>query len=98
MGSKYHNRSESEQMGLFGSKDEHSIAVRTEAWAAEHGLQDLRPEYKEMLGPVMEIETDIFQKKIEGAKPESISQEYLAVIKEQNWMIIRLLNDLNRKV
>ena len=80
-------------MGLFGSKDEHSIAVRTEAWAAEHGLQDLRPEYKEMLGPVMEIETDIFQK-----KPESISQEYLAVIKEQNWMIIRLLNDLNRKV
>lgn len=84
-------------MALFGSNNEHSKAVRTENWASEHGLSGLKAEYREMLSPIMEIETDIFQKKIEGVKPEAISQEYLDIIKEQNWMIIRLLNDLVQK-
>lgn len=90
-------------MSLF--KSDHSFRAasgpdtqsRQQAWAADHGLGELGSDYQTMLQPVIEIEADILQKKIEGARPEAITNDYLNIIREQNWIIIRLLSELVAK-
>lgn len=85
-------------MALFGSKEDKEAKKdeKLNQWMEAHGLSGMKPAYAEMLKPLGLIEAGTALQKL-GGNPADISKEYLYIIKEQNWMIIRLLNDIANK-
>lgn len=91
-------------MGLFDSKEvkDAKKEEKLNAMMAKYGLEELSPEYRdkvkdinnELLGMGL-METGM---KLSMAKAEDqMKVSYLHAIMEQNWMIIRLLDEIKRK-
>lgn len=91
-------------MGLFASADEKAAKkeAKLDALMAKYGLENLSPEYREK---VKDINNELLGMgfmeagmKISMAKAEEqMKVSYLHAIMEQNWMIIRLLDEIKRK-
>lgn len=91
-------------MGLFASADEKAAKkeAKLDAMMAKYGLENLSPEYREK---VKDINNELLGMgfmeagmKLSMAKAEDqMKVSYLHAIMEQNWMIIRLLDEIKRK-
>lgn len=91
-------------MGLFASADEKAAKkeAKLDALMAKYGLENLSPEYREK---VKDINNELLGMgfmeagmKLSMAKAEDqMKVSYLHAIMEQNWMIIRLLDEIKRK-
>lgn len=92
-------------MGLFGNNEDKEAKkeARLDAMMAKYGLENLSPEYRskvkdinlELIGTGL-METGM--KLSMNAKVEDQLQvQYLRTIMEQNWMIIRLLDEIKNK-
>lgn len=92
-------------MGLFGNNEnkEAKKEAKLDAMMAKYGLENLSPEYRskvkdinlELIGTGL-METGM--KLSMNAKVEDQLQvQYLRTIMEQNWMIIRLLDEIKNK-
>lgn len=92
-------------MGLFGNNEDKEAKkeAKLDAMMAKYGLENLSPEYKskvkdinlELIGTGL-METGM--KLSMNAKVEDQLQvQYLRTIMEQNWMIIRLLDEIKNK-
>ena len=86
-------------MALFKSAEEKQAQKdeKLNQWLEAHGMAGMKPEYAQMIKPLSLIEAGAAMQKLGGGNAAEISKEYLYVIKEQNWMIIRLLNDIANK-
>lgn len=92
-------------MGLFGNNEDKEAKkeAKLDAMMAKYGLENLSPEYRskvkdinsELIGTgLMEAGTKLSM----NAKAEDQLQvQYLRTIMEQNWMIIRLLDEIKNK-
>lgn len=85
-------------MALFGNKEEKEAKKdeRLVRWMEAHGLTGMKPEYADLLKSLAGVELGVALQRL-GSSSADISKEYLYIIKEQNWMIIRLLNDIANK-
>lgn len=91
-------------MGLFGSTEDKEAKneEKINKMMAKYGLEKLSPEYAEKVKVIQSellgiglMETGM---KLSMAKAEEqMKVSYLHAIYEQNWMIIRLLNDIAKK-
>lgn len=88
-------------MGLFGSAEEKETKKeeKMNAIMAKYGLEKLSPEYREKVKAInMELATMGLQEtglKLSMAKSEDqLKISYLHAIFDQNWIIIRLLDDI----
>lgn len=91
-------------MGLFDSKEvkDAKKEEKLNAMMAKYGLESLSPEYREK---VKDINDELLGMgfmeagmKLSMAKAEDqMKVSYLHAIVEQNWMIIRLLDEIKRK-
>lgn len=92
-------------MGLFGNSEDKEAKkeAKLDAMMAKYGLENLSPEYRskvkdinlELIGTGL-METGM--KLSMNAKVEDQLQvQYLRTIMEQNWMIIRLLDEIKNK-
>lgn len=91
-------------MGLFGSAEDKEAKneEKINKMMAKYGLEKLSPEYAEKVKVIQSellgiglMETGM---KLSMAKAEEqMKVSYLHAIYEQNWMIIRLLNDIAKK-
>ena len=91
-------------MGLFGSAEDKEAKneEKINKMMAKYGLEKLSPEYAEKVKVIQSellgiglMETGM---KLSMAKAEEqMKVSYLHAIYEQNWMIIRLLNDITKK-
>lgn len=92
-------------MGLFGNNEDKETKkeAKLDAMMAKYGLENLSPEYRskvkdinlELIGTGL-METGM--KLSMNAKVEDQLQvQYLRTIMEQNWMIIRLLDEIKNK-
>lgn len=92
-------------MGLFGNNEDKEAKkeAKLDAMMAKYGLENLSPEYRskvkdinlELIGTGL-METGM--KFSMNAKVEDQLQvQYLRTIMEQNWMIIRLLDEIKNK-
>lgn len=92
-------------MGLFGNNEDREAKkeAKLDAMMAKYGLENLSPEYRskvkdinlELIGTGL-METGM--KLSMNAKVEDQLQvQYLRTIMEQNWMIIRLLDEIKNK-
>ena len=70
---------------------------KTQEWLNNHGLSGLSPEYLDTVKSIANMGTSAtlidLGTSLSG-KPEEAIKSYLSIIVEQNWMIIRLLNDI----
>lgn len=76
-------------MALFGGNKEDKKEQQLNERLERYGLSNVKPEYREYLKFMLNMDI--------GADLQQKSEAYLQVIKEQNWMIIRLLNDIANK-
>lgn len=91
-------------MGLFGSAEDKEAKneEKINKMMAKYGLEKLSPEYAEKVKVIQSellgigiMETGM---KLSIAKAEEqMKVSYLHAIYEQNWIIIRLLNDIAKK-
>lgn len=91
-------------MGLFDSKEvkDAKKEEKLNAMMAKYGLESLSPEYREK---VKDINDELLGMgfmeagmKLSMAKSEDqMKVSYLHALVEQNWMIIRLLDEIKRK-
>lgn len=92
-------------MGLFGNNEDKEAKkeAKLDAMMAKYGLENLSPEYRskvkdinlELIGTGL-METGM--KLSMNAKVEDQLQvQYLRTIMEQNWVIIRLLDEIKNK-
>lgn len=92
-------------MGLFGNNEDKEAKkeAKLDAMMVKYGLENLSPEYRskvkdinlELIGTGL-METGM--KLSMNAKVEDQLQvQYLRTIMEQNWMIIRLLDEIKNK-
>lgn len=92
-------------MGLFGNSEDKEAKkeAKLDTMMAKYGLENLSPEYRskvkdinlELIGTGL-METGM--KLSMNAKVEDQLQvQYLRTIMEQNWMIIRLLDEIKNK-
>ena len=92
-------------MGLFGNNEDKEAKkeAKLDAMMAKYGLENLSPEYRskvkdinlELIGTGL-METGM--KLSMNAKVEDQLQvQYLRTIMEQNWMIIKLLDEIKNK-
>lgn len=91
-------------MGLFDSKEvkDAKKEEKLNAMMAKYGLESLSPEYREK---VKDINDELLGMgfmeagmKLSMAKSEDqLKVSYLHALVEQNWMIIRLLDEIKRK-
>ena len=92
-------------MGLFGNNEDKEAKkeAKLDAMMTKYGLENLSPEYRskvkdinlELIGTGL-METGM--KLSMNAKVEDQLQvQYLRTIMEQNWMIIRLLDEIKNK-
>ena len=92
-------------MGLFDSKEvkDAKKEEKLNAMMAKYGLESLSPEYREKVKDInLElVGTGLMEAGMKlsmNAKVEDQLQvQYLRTIMEQNWMIIRLLDEIKRK-
>ncbi len=91
-------------MGLFASADEKAAKkeAKLDAMMAKYGLEKLSPEYRDKVKDINDelLGTGLMEAgmKLSMAKTEDqLKVSYLHAIMEQNWMIIRLLDEINRK-
>lgn len=86
-------------MALFGSKEDKEAKKEEKLiqWLEERGLSGMKPEYAAMLKPLGTFEAGAALQRLGGGNAAELTKEYLYIIKEQNWMIIRLLNDIANK-
>lgn len=92
-------------MGLFASAEEKEAKKeeKLNALMAKYGLENLSPEYRDKVKDInLElVGTGLMETGMKlsmNAKVEDQLQvQYLKTIMEQNWMIIRLLDDIKRK-
>lgn len=92
-------------MGLFASADEKEAKKeeKLNKMMAKYGLENLSPEYRDKVKDInLElVGTGLMEAGMKlsmGAKTEDQLQvQYLKTILEQNWIIIRLLDDLKNK-
>ena len=92
-------------MGLFGSAEDKEAKkeAKLDAMMAKYGLEKLSPEYRDKVKDInlelmgngaMELGIALSM----GVKTEDrLTVSYLHAIVEQNWMIIRLLDEIKRK-
>lgn len=85
-------------MALFAGKENRTVRQedKLNQWMVSHGLSGMKPEYAETLKSLAGIETGIALQRL-GSNSVDIIKEYLYIVKEQNWMLIRLLNDIAQK-
>lgn len=85
-------------MALFGNKEDKEAKKeeKLNQWMESHGLSGMKPEYAAILKPLGIIEASATIGSL-GSSPAETTRDYLHVIKEQNWVIIRLLNDIANK-
>jgi hypothetical protein len=92
-------------MGIFGSPEEKAAKQdeKLNEVMKKYGLEKLSGEYRD---EVAEINSELLGSKalevgmkisMAGKTEEILKVSYLKAILEQNWIIIRLLNDLNSK-
>lgn len=91
-------------MGLFASAEEKAAKkeAKLDAMMAKYGLENLSPEYRDKVKDINDelmgmgaLEAGM---KLSMAKSEDqLKISYLHAIMEQNWMIIRLLDEIKRK-
>lgn len=91
-------------MGLFASADEKAAKkeAKLDAMMAKYGLEKLSSEYRDKVKDINDelLGTGLMEAgmKLSMAKTEDqLKVSYLHAIMEQNWMIIRLLDEINRK-
>lgn len=92
-------------MGFFASADEKEAKKeeKLNKMMAKYGLENLSPEYRDKVKDInLElVGTGLMEAGMKlsmAAKTEDQLQvQYLKTILEQNWIIIRLLDDLNKK-
>lgn len=92
-------------MGLFKSPEEKAAKKeeKLNAMMAKYGLETLSPEYREAVKNInLELmgsgAVEAGMKLAYGTKNEDLLKiNYLNVIMNQNWMIIRLLDEIKRK-
>ena len=88
-------------MGLLGNSDEKQ-AAKAQKIMEKYGLDKLSPEYQDKVKAISQelagmglMETGM---KLSFAKSEEqLKVSYLHAIFEQNWIIIRLLDDIAKK-
>jgi hypothetical protein len=92
-------------MGLFGNNEDKEAKkeAKLDAMMAKYGLENLSPEYRSKVKDInLElIVTGLMETGMKlsmNAKVEDQLQvQYLRTIMEQNWMIIRLLDEIKNK-
>lgn len=92
-------------MGLFGNAEEKDAKKEEKAQKlmAKYGLENLSPEYRDKVKDInLELmgtgALEFGMKFSMAAKTEELLKvSYLNAIMEQNWIIIRLLDDLKKK-
>ena len=92
-------------MGLFGNNEDKEAKkeAKLDAMMAKYGLENLSPEYRSKVKDInLElIGTGLMEAGMKlsmNAKVEDQLQvQYLRTIMEQNWMIIRLLDEIKNK-
>ena len=91
-------------MALFKSKDERKQdeIERQEKLFKEfietRNLENLLENDKEFIGLIREDVEDISMYRVKGTQGEIAQLEMMNIIAEQNWLIIKLLNDINNKL
>lgn len=91
-------------MTLFKSKEERKQEnkERQEKLLKEfietRNLENLSENDKEFLDLIRENVEDITRYSVKGSDAEIRQLEMMNVIAEQNWLIIKLLNDINKKL
>lgn len=92
-------------MGLFGNNEDKEAKkeAKLNAMMAKYGLENLSPEYRSKVKDINSelIGTGLMETGMKlsmNAKAEDQLQvQYLRTIMEQNWMIIRLLDEIKSK-
>ena len=92
-------------MGLFGNNEDKEAKkeAKLDAMMAKYGLENLSPEYRSKVKDINSelIGTGLMEAGMKlsmNAKTEDQLQvQYLRTIMEQNWMIIRLLDEIKNK-
>lgn len=92
-------------MGLFGNAEDKEAKkeAKLDAMMAKYGLENLSPEYRSKVKDINSelIGTGLMEAGMKlsmNAKAEDQLQvQYLRTIMEQNWMIIRLLDEIKNK-
>lgn len=89
-------------MGLFGNKKERKVRKEEkkrqelEEHIKTRGLEYLPAEEKERVASLIDSIYDPYYR-IRGSEVEIRQIELLSTIVEQNWMIIKMLNEINTK-
>lgn len=90
-------------MGLFDSKEQKDAKkeAKVKEAMAKYGLQDISDDYAPY---VREIQLDLMGNKLiefgtalQGNGVDSAKMSYLSAILKQNWIIIRLLDEIANK-
>ena len=92
-------------MGLFASAEEKEAKkeAKLNALMAKYGLENLSPDYREQ---VKNINDELFatglmetgmKLSMTAKNEDTLKISYLNAIVKQNWMIIRLLDDIKNK-
>lgn len=92
-------------MGLFGNAEDKEAKkeAKLDAMMAKYGLENLSPEYRSKVKDINSelVGTGLMEAGMKlsmNAKAEDQLQvQYLRTIMEQNWMIIRLLDEIKNK-
>ena len=92
-------------MGLFGNAEDKEAKkeAKLDAMMAKYGLENLSPEYRSKVKDINSelVGTGLMEAGMKlsmNAKTEDQLQvQYLRTIMEQNWMIIRLLDEIKNK-
>lgn len=92
-------------MGLFGNNEDKEAKkeAKLDAMMAKYGLENLSPEYRskvkdinlELIGTGL-METGM-RLSMNAKVEDQLQVQYLRTIMEQNWMIIRLLDEIKNK-
>ena len=92
-------------MGLFESKENKAAKeeAKLDAMMAKYGLENLSPEYREKVKAINNellstagIEAGL-KISLAGKPGELCTVSYLNAIVQQNWIIIRLLDEIQKK-
>ena len=92
-------------MGLFESKEDKSAKEEAKLYEmmAKYGLENLSPEYKEKVKAINQELMGIgmidagLKISLAGKPGELCTVSYLNALVQQNWIIIRLLDEIKRK-
>ena len=92
MGKFFKNKEERKQ----GNKERQEKLLKE--FIKTRNLENLSESDKEFLDLIRENVEDITRYSVKGSDVEIRQLEMMNVIAEQNWLIIKLLNDINKKL